>query len=243
MQWDHTASLASRKMGPGLCPLHNPPGHTLSRPCCHLCSPSPRRSSPDPAVPVAGSLSGAMHLPESWHRGGQALHPHWPLPGNQEPRGVSGHWSTQSPGWGRRQDPSCLQAFRHPPRLVTGCPGSHSLPLVRPQTHKYLQTSRKRTNKIRSPTAPPAQLPEVCGRSSARGLPRGGTEAAAHRPSRSQPRYRREKPRGWWGVLPTRKRTKYITFSISTLIIWSCFYGHARQPVPTDSHLFQKLWQ
>lgn len=207
VQGDRTARLGSRKMEARLSPPHKPPGPTLSRPCCRLCSPSPRRSSPDPGC-ACGREPGSSYaparelacppssLPLAWRPGAPRAQrpPRHTAAGpaaraGKRPRAHSGAPCRQR-GGGSPPPPLPLAGFPRPAEAGNRAPWEPlpaHLPLGRPQTNKYLQTSRKRTNKTRPPAAParrrgPGRSPACCP------LPSGpaGLGAAAAGPRAAQ---------------------------------------------------------
>lgn len=137
--------------------------------------------------------------------------------------------------------PRPAEAGNRPPRE----PLPAHLPLGRPQTNKYLQTSRKPTNKTRPPAAPARRRPgsPACAAGAAearlaarslpfpqgsgcRGRPRTGRGTAARPPSTSHPRYRREKPRaGRAGPYEEEKQiSPFLNFHLDyiVLLLWVC---------------------
>lgn len=80
-------------------PLHNPPGSTVSRPCCRLFSRSPR------CAPELGCAPASL-----------------PLPGNQEPGGATGVHSRWPPTRELSGDPPGLGSELLPAHLPPGRP-------------------------------------------------------------------------------------------------------------------------
>lgn len=187
-------------------PPHKPPGPTLSRPCCRLCSPSPRRSSPDPGC-ACGREPGSSYaparelacppssLPLAWRPGA----PRAPRPprhtaagpaarAGKRPRAHSGAPCRQRGGGSPPPLPLPSQASQDPPRLGTERPGS-------PSRHICLWGDHRQTNICRlvasGRTKPDLQLPPHAG----------GGPAEARPAARSLPA-----PQGWGRPRPVPER-------------------------------------